>query len=97
MAEKTFGFGDKAKIAAVWWDDAFSVDGNDPHEVDDIGDGRYLLLSAGVLVKITDRYVILARDAVAEATKYRDLLHIPRELVRRMQVMPQDAGRRMRP
>lgn len=75
----------KQVVAVVDWDDASGQEGPVPkHEF------HYLkkLRSFGLLVAETDNIISIAQDFCPEDEDYREILHIPKAIVTKIQRLP---------
>jgi len=73
------------KIVTVTWLDAASTEEYLTKEAAECFDG-IIIVSAGILVKITKHVVVLARDILTSQKRYRNVMAIPRPYILDLQI-----------
>jgi len=74
----------KIEIAIVDWDDACSDRGPiRPEEMN----ARFRCRSVGMILRIDKDYLTIAQDHILTDGRYRDVMHIPRDMIVRLKTV----------
>ena len=70
----------KIPIVDVEWEDAFGNGGYiEPEEIEEIS--PFVVRSVGLLVKETKTHVCIAQDKMADGSRYRTPLYVPKKYI----------------